>query len=244
MAYRTDFDLEFLGDIKSTDLDDLVYCLTHDRDGEIRLTEELTYSDAYKLHYPNHNKYWELIAAELQCFGANSFVTMFRGGKGVLYREVLMDVCDKLKVNYNKDAKTSFIEDNLLLKILRDALEKMSPEDLKALAKEFNVDDINYSAEALLGVFQAIFRAGGFKSYQLTLIVANAISRALLGKGLTLATNASLVKTMSILTGPIGWVITGAWTLIDIAGPAFRVTLPAVIQIAVLRKKYLQEDYK
>lgn len=243
MAYRTDFDLEFLGNLKSKDLDDLVYCLTHDKDGETRFTEELTFSAEYKLHFPNHNKYWELIAAELQCFGANSFVTMFRGGKGVLYREVLMDVCDKLKVNYSKDAKTAFIEDNLLLKILRDALDKMSPEDLKALAKELNIDDLNYSAEVLLGAFQAIFRAGGFKSYQLTLIIANAISRALLGKGLTFATNASLAKTMSILTGPVGWVITGAWTLIDIAGPAFRVTLPAVIQIAVLRKKYSQENF-
>ena len=51
MAYRTDFDLEFLGHLKSTDLDDLVYCLTHDKDGETRLTEELTYSDPYKLHF-------------------------------------------------------------------------------------------------------------------------------------------------------------------------------------------------
>lgn len=184
-----------------------------------------------------------MIAAEIQCFGANTFVTVLRGGKGIFYREVLMDICDKLKVNYSKDAKTAFIEDNLLLKILRDALEKMSTEDLKALAKELNINDLNCSTEILLGAFQTIFSAGGFKSYQLTLIIANAISRALFGKGLTFAANASLAKTMSILTGPVGWAITGAWTLIDIAGPAFRVTLPAVIQIAVLRKKHSQEDF-
>ena len=119
----------------------------------------------------------------------------------------------------------------------------MSPEDLKALAKELNISDLNCSAEVLLGAFQTIFRAGGFKSYQLTLIIANAISRALFGKGLTFAANASLTKTMSILTGPVGWAITGAWTLMDIAGPAFRVTLPAIIQIAVLRKKHSQEGF-
>ena len=118
----------------------------------------------------------------------------------------------------------------------------MSQEELKELAKELDINDLNYSAEALLGVFQAIFCAGGFKSYQLTLIIANAISRALFGKGLTLAANATLARTMSLLTGPVGWVITGAWTLIDIAGPAFRVTLPAVIQIAVLRKKHSQDN--
>ncbi|MDN8704977.1 ubiquinol-cytochrome C chaperone family protein, partial [Staphylococcus aureus] len=90
------------------------------------------------------------------------------------------------------DAKTEVIENNLLLKILHDALEKMSQEELKELAKELDINDLNYSAEALLGVFQAIFCAGGFKSYQLTLIIANAISRALFGKGLTLAANATL----------------------------------------------------
>ena len=44
-----------------------------------------------------------------------------------------------------------------------------------------------------------------------------------------------LTKTASLLTGPIGWVITGLWTAIDLAGPAYRVTIPAVIQVAYLR---------
>ena len=42
MAYRYDSDLQFLGSMKSEDLNDLVYCLTHDKDGDARLTEELT----------------------------------------------------------------------------------------------------------------------------------------------------------------------------------------------------------
>ena len=32
-------------------------------------------------------------------------------------------------------------------------------------------------------------------------------------------------------------VLTGLWTAIDIAGPAYRVTIPCVIQIAFLRAK-------
>ena len=83
---------------------------------------------------------------------------------------------------------------------------------------------------------------GGFKSYQLTLIVVNAISRALIGRGLTFAGNAALTRTMAILTGPIGWVITGLWTAIDVAGAAYRVTIPAVIQVAALRQKHLYEQ--
>jgi uncharacterized protein YaaW (UPF0174 family) len=242
MAYRYDADLEFLGQMNSEELNDLVYCLTHDRDGTVRFTEELTYNDHYKEHYPDHQKYWELIAAEIQCFGANTFTTILRGGKGVEYREVLMDACDKLKVNYNKDSSIEKIEGNLLMKILTDALEKMSPEELKELAEATGVKNTNgITTETMVAVFQAVFRAGGFKSYQLTLIIVNAVLKALIGRGLSFAGNTALTRTMAILTGPIGWVITGLWTAIDIAGAAYRVTIPAVIQVAALRQKHLYE---
>ncbi len=244
MAYRDDNDLEFLQNIKSEDLDDLVYCLTHDKDGELRWTEELTTSEKYKLYYPDHNRYWKEIAAEIQCFGANTIVTIFfRGGKGVKYREVLTDVCDKMKVNYNKDSSVEKIENNLLMKILTDALENMSREELKKLAEATGVKNTSgiITAETMVGAFQAVFHAGGFKSYELTVIIVNAIMKALIGRGLSFAGNAALTRTMAILTGPIGWVITGLWTAIDIAGPAYRVTIPAVIQVAVLRQKFLYE---
>lgn len=240
MAYRYDPDLEFLEKLDSSDLNDLVYCLTHDKDGDKRFTEELTTSAAYKQHYPDHHQYWELIAAEIQCFGANSIFTVFRGGKGVEYREVLTDVCDKMKVNYSKDATVERIENNLLLKVLNDALEKMTSEQLRELAESVGIKNLTlFTPEAMLGVFQAVFRAGGFKSYQLTVIIVNAVLKALIGRGLQFAGGAALTRTIAILTGPIGWAITGAWTAIDIASPAFRVTIPAVIQVAALRQKHL-----
>ena len=58
----------------------------------------------------------------------------------------------------------------------------------------------------------------------------------LVGRGLSLATNAGLTRMASIMMGPIGWILTAVWTLIDIAGPAYRVTIPAVIQIAYIRQ--------
>lgn len=243
MAYRYDNDLEFLKNIKSEDLNDLVYCLTHDKDGDVRYTEELTDSDMYKSHHPDHNRYWDEIAAEIQCFGANTFATIIRGGKGVEYREVLTDVCDKMKVNYNKNSSVEKIENNLLMKVLTDALEKMSPKELKDLAEATGVKNTSgITTETMVSLFQALFRVGGFKSYQLTLIIVNAIMKALIGRGLSFAGNAALTRTMAILTGPIGWVITGLWTAIDIAGPAYRVTIPAVIQVAALRQKFLYEQ--
>ena len=79
-------------------------------------------------------------------------------------------------------------------------------------------------------------------SYQITLIVVNAVAKLLIGRGLSVAGNAALTRVMAAFAGPIGWVLTGLWTAIDIAGPAYRVTIPAVIQVAALRKKYLVGD--
>ncbi len=230
--------MEFLKHIKSDDLENLVDCLTHDKNGKIRFTETLTKSDAYKTYYPDHHQYWELIAAEIQRYGANSFATMLRGGKGVKYKEVLMDVCDKLKVNYNRASRVKKIEHNLLMKILIDEIENMSPEEIKELAQSTGATNIiNITPEVMLAVFQAVYHAGGVKSYQLTLIIVNAFMNTILGRSLSLSGNLALTRTLAVLTGPIGWGMTGLWTSVDIAGPAYRVTIPAVIQVAVLRQK-------
>lgn len=236
MVYRYDGDLEFLGSCKDEDLKILVNHLTKDKDGDARFIEELTKNENYKKYYPQHSKYWQEIAAEIQCFGANTFATMFRGGKGVVYKEVLCDVCDKLKVNYNKSSSCEMIESYLLQKVLIDSLDKMSSEERENLARELGMNNTSdITAQALTGSFQALFKLGGFKSYQILVVVANAISKALFGTGLKFATNAALTRVASVLTGPVGWIITGLWTAVDIAGPAYRVTIPAVFAVATLR---------
>ncbi|GAA7495739.1 hypothetical protein MMM109_12100 [Helicobacter pylori] len=47
----------------------------------------------------------------------------------------------------------------------------------------------------------------------------------------------ALKKTLGILAGPIGWVITGALVSVNLAWPAYRVTVPACVLIATLRLK-------
>lgn len=80
--------------------------------------------------------------------------------------------------------------------------------------------------------------SSGFMAYQLAAIVANAVAKAVLGHGLRFAVNSTIMKTISIFAGPIGWFISGLWTVIDLAGPAYRSTIPLVCIIASLRLKY------
>ncbi len=52
----------------------------------------------------------------------------------------------------------------------------------------------------------------------------------------------ALKKTLGILAGPIGWVITGTLVSVNLAEPAYRVTVPACVLVATLRKKLKAEQ--
>ena len=198
----------------------------------------LEVNDIYKANRPNHQVYADLIAKEICEYGGNGFVNLFRG-KGPSYKEIVCDVASKLKAPYNDKQSIEKIEDSIIIVILEKSLSQMSDKEKQELLKEMgNKKNLDLTGPALTNAFIAIFRMGGFKSYQITVIITNAIAKAILGRGLSLAGNAALTRWMSILTGPVGWVIGGAWTAIDLAGPAYRVTTPAVIYIAMLRKKY------
>jgi uncharacterized protein YaaW (UPF0174 family) len=240
-------DLEFLSGTDNNDLRVLIDYLTRDKEGNARLAESLTYTDEYKKNYPdNLCRMADSIGDELRRFGSNSFATIFRG-EGVEYKEVLTDVCRKLKVNFNKKSQVNVIEINLLQKILETSLENMSDSDLESAVKEMNPnyfkEAMKYSKESMIVAIQIAIKQGGFASYKMAVIVANATAKALLGRGLSFAANAGLTRWMSIFAGPVGWAITALWTAIDIAGPAYRVTIPAVIQVAYMRtkQKYLLE---
>ena len=233
--YRPDEGLDFLEDVPSEDLHDLVEFLIKDHN------EELTGTKAYKHHSPDHNKYWREIATEIQTFGGNTISNIYRG-EGTIYREILYDVCDRLKVNYNKGSSIKGIEEHLLQKALEDAFEKLDAEQraeiLKALGAEYAT---NIGVNAAVHAAQILLRQSGFSAYVWTLIVVNGLigsaAKITVGHGLSLATNAALARGLSVVIGPVGLALTAAWTAYDLAGPAYRVTVTAVLYIAGLRRK-------
>lgn len=248
MKIPNDYELDFLKSCTKEELAPLVgVILGTDDEGNIdcagRFSSHLDMSPAFIKFYPDHTKYVDDIIEEVQKFGANSLATIMRGGLGVPYHEVLCDAAKKLKVNFNKKSTTKVIEECLLSKILMDAWERMSEDERKMVLKEaekvFGVKVGGISAAAAI----KIFRAGGFKSYQLAMIIVNAVAKSVFGHGLKLAGNVYLARLLAVLAGPVGWAISGVWTLADIASPAFRVTLPACVYIAALRKMKENEKF-
>nr|WP_237419596.1 DUF3944 domain-containing protein [Helicobacter pylori] len=246
IAWHTNSDLEFLKRLSSNDLKDLFDVLVYDKDGTLRVNEELTNSTEYKRCGRDYAKYPRRIAEELQRYGGNTFINFFRD-EGVLYKEILCDACDHLDINYNERSATSLIEQSMLSKLLKDSLEKMSGRQIKELCDGLgmtNIDKvISENKQVLIASVLTLFKAGGSHSYALAVAVADAMVRQTLGHGLSsVVGKVALKKTLGILAGPIGWVITGALVSVNLAGPAYRVTVPACVLVATLRKKLKAEE--
>lgn len=238
--YRQDTDLELLRYADQEMLGVLVNYLTTDKDGSTRYTESLTGDEAFKAANGDFRKVWQLIGAELQHFGGDSLVNFIRRN-GVPYKEILTDVCKKIGVKTDFSADTVEIEKAMLAKLFEDSWENMSEAERASIRAQLKING-NLAGGAALSAIIAAIRLGGFMSYQVSLIVANAVARALLGRGLALAANAGLVRAIGIFAGPVGMAISALLTLPALTGPAYRVTLPAVVQIAAMRQQLLKPE--
>lgn len=207
-------------------------------------TESLSSHELYKSHAPDHHQYAAQILQEIRLFGGNSFVNLFRK-EGPEYLEVVQDVASKFGVlKASKFTSVTALEEELIQKILRDALKKadgQAREDMEAILKEAGLGQADLSAllsgSSLVTLLGA--KAASYLTYELSSIIAGAVAKQLLGVGARVAGSAVLGRGIAALAGPIGWAITGVWTAIDLAGPAFRVTVPSVLHIAMLRQRVI-----
>lgn len=228
-----DFDLDFLYSCTNEELDLLVQILLN------AATNMLDIDEGYKRWKPNHRMYIDSIIADYQTFGGNSIVNAFRG-HGVPYLEILSDVCDQQDVDCTTKTLDE-MENALLSKSLTDLFAKMSDEQKREVLQEIGGASTNLGSTSATALITA-FRMGGFSSYKVMLMLVNGLSKLIIGRGLAFGANAALTRTLSIVTGPIGWTIGGLWTAIDIASPAYRVTVPATIYIAALRNIKRNEE--
>jgi uncharacterized protein YaaW (UPF0174 family) len=252
---------QILRDADIEDLDVLVDYITDSGKGRISLEKavgvtlvkartERTYQLAERM----------LIEHELRQFGGNTVANLIRDVRGLLgslspllaqgasadvmaavpYDEIVRDVAEHLKVRFDKHAGTPHVEDGILKSLLVMSFEKMTPEEREKVLKELEIPDAADLAKrsvAAIGVGVAAASLNMAMAYHLSRSVAGAAVQALLGRGLAMSATSIVARPITVLAGPIGWAVTGAWALADMASPAYRVTVPCVVQVAYMRKK-------
>jgi uncharacterized protein YaaW (UPF0174 family) len=178
----------------------------------------------------------DLIVKEIQEFGGNSIANLFRGN-GVPYREIVEDVADHMNLSFEKAESIEHLETKILLAVAVKSMEKMSPDEQQDFMRNVSGAKFSGIGPGSVAALQAAVLAGGFGSYVLAVTVANAVAKQLVGRGLAIAGNVALTRSLAVFAGPIGWAITAVWTAFDLASPAYRVTVPCVIQVAYMRQK-------
>ena len=214
-----------------SELDGLVRVLTK-KGG---LTCQLSGLQTFQENFPRHRLYARDVAAEIQKYGANTLATqIFRAGKGVAYEEIVRDVASKLGLP--NGGKVPIIEASIRNLFLKESWRSMNRKERQAFLEELQVRDLTLVANTALpaAALEAV-KVSGFGAYKLTVIVANAMARTVLGHGLSFLTNAALTKSLSVLAGPVGWSFAGLLAAHSISGEAYRVTVPCVIQISMIR---------
>lgn len=225
-----DKDLDFLTHRSNEELQAIADILVYNKDGKARKFETLTNRTTYRVNYPNNMvDMLPDIIDELQRCGGNKIRNMFRG-HGIKYRELLIDVCKKTKVNFNKNNTTVQLEHYLLQKLITTAADKMTDEDVKRVSEQYDTADD----------FRQMLSTGGKIStpimIRMTSIILVNISKHI-GLKVLAETIARFAggRLLTILSGPVGWVIGSIWAVYDCLGPSYKVLVPAVITISYYR---------
>ncbi|MDA5498625.1 YaaW family protein [Yersinia aleksiciae] len=174
-----------------------------------------------KLHDVPDEETLRLLVRELQHFGGNTFVNMFRRN-GVSYNEIVDDVASHLKIKAPSSSSVEEKEALIIDYVFTSSWQKMSDDERRQIMGDMG---ISTSVSMDMPVWQ---RAA---------LVANGLAQTTAGKALPLIAGLGIGRILGVLTGPVGLAITGLYTAYDISNPAFRVTLPCVVQIAWIRLK-------
>ncbi|KLG11555.1 hypothetical protein YA49_07365 [Enterobacter cloacae subsp. cloacae] len=162
-----------------------------------------------------------LLVRELQHFGGNTFVNLFRRN-GVSYSEIVNDVASHLKMKVPAAASVEEKEALIIDCVFTSSWKKMSDDERRQILRGMGI-----SASVSLDI----------PVWQKAALVANGLAQTTAGKVLPLIAGLGIGRILGVLTGPVGLAITGLYTAYDISNPAFRVTLPCVVQIAWIRLK-------
>lgn len=162
----------------------------------------------------------DVLEAEIRAFGGNSLANL-RRSEGVGYEELVIDVAKKLGGKPAPNDDIFALEDIVIAK----AIDKYAPEGAKALA----VGGVALSD--LLG-----------QIVQGLAMVSGAVTGAMATAGAMGIADVVGIRATAMLFPPLTFAAAGL-AVFQAAGPAFRITVPAVLQVARIRRSRFDADF-
>lgn len=227
--FREDPDLAFLQHLDCKDLKLLAETLIKDVEGTEQWTGSLkkTLLANMKMYDTEEQLYknsWKAIVAEIQLFGGDTFVNLVRR-KGVLYAEILADVANKIEVDFHKDTTSiEQLEERIHRKLFGKVMSLNDIEKMNNILKE----------QGYLGLTSLKANPRDTLKKNSNFEWSNSDIGGKLRKGLNAA---ALIATR---VNPLAAVVSVPLTAKELSAPAYRITIPVVCIVAMLRIKYQQ----
>lgn len=211
------------------------------------LSQKLTTDEAFERYYPNHSRYCHVISAEIRAFGGHTLVNLLRGGKGPDYHTVVIDVLKHMKIDCQEEETINELERKLLSHVVKDLYANLDEEQRQLIVaelKQYQDQDPKGSQELVVSALQS----GDLKILSpkalllLSSVISNSIAK-IMGVSVTLsnvlggALSQSFIKIQEVVSKSLDWLYGVITSIYEIGGPAYKVTVPCVIHVAMLRIK-------
>lgn len=207
------------------------------------LSEQLTKDETFIRYYPNHSRYCHVISAEIRAFGGHTLINLLRGGKGPDYYTVVSDVLKHMKIEFNEDDNIFELERKLIAYVMKDMYGKMDEEQRDLVVSEVK----QYQSDDAALVVKA-FEKGDLAQLSpkamllLTSVISSSIAKIMgvtvsLGNVLGGTLSQSATRIQYLLSKSVDWLYSIFNTIYDFGGPTYKVTVPCVIHVAMLRAK-------
>lgn len=208
---------DLLSSASSTDLNVLADLITDNGKGRVALDSKVKTTILSCQAKGTLQSIPEVLDAEIRAFGSNSIATLFRSG-GVSYLELATDAAKKLDGKLSEDFDILDIEKVVVCQAVEKYAGVKGAMDYAAMLG--HVGPIVKGLISVAGTASGIAATGGVAG------VASAIGGRLL----------------SMSVPPLAVAAAGA-TIFQAASPAFRITIPAVLQVAKIRQTRYEADF-
>jgi len=162
----------------------------------------------------------DVLEAEIRAFGSNSLINLFRS-EGASYKELVTNVAKKLDGEPSPDDDVFAIEDI----VIKQAVISYAPERAGALATG------GAALSALLGqIVLGLAETSGTAVGVATAGGTAGVVAAIAGRAAVLAVPALAVGAMGLAT-------------FQAVGPAYRIVIPSILQVAKMRRSRFDADF-
>lgn len=200
----------------------------------------------------------DLMDKQIKYYGSSDIAylkrVMFGSDGGVEAKEIVEDVCAKLKVNIKIGGTTESRLERLVNSVVEKELLSKTPEELSAAFKNMGIGDVDrelvlthLKSNGKVAVLPILVEVLGPK---VALGIIETIVVSLIAQIIGREAAKQLVKELMKrnpwinVLGPVLWVLSGVWLAFDLQGPAYRKTVPICLYLGIVALRDGEEDLK